>query len=155
MKNRAVWGAFFGMLLLATVARGQQAPDELFQTMSRLDRQLFDAYNQCDLKTFRSLLADDIEFYHDKTGLMVGGDKVTEAIKQNICGKVSRELVPGTLEVYPIANYGAVEIGVHRFHHPGNNDDDVGEAKFINLWQNKDGAWKVTRVLSIDHHAAK
>ncbi len=154
MKNRAVWGAFFGMLLLATVARGQQAPDELFQTMSRLDKQLFDAYNQCDLKTFRSLLADDIEFYHDKTGLMVGGDKVTEAIKQNICGKVSRELVPGTLEVYPIANYGAVEIGVHRFHHPG-DDGNVGEAKFINLWQNKDGAWKVTRVLSIDHHAAK
>lgn len=155
MKNRAVWGAFFGMLLLATVARGQQAPDDLSQTISRLDKQLFDAYNHCDLKTFRSLLDDNIEFYHDKTGLMIGGDAVTEAVKQNICGKVTRELVPGSLEVYPINNYGAVEIGVHRFHHPGGADDDVGEAKFIHLWQNKDGVWKVTRVLSIDHHPAK
>jgi len=77
---------------------------------------------------------------------------VVDAVKNNICGKVTRELVLGTLEVYPMANYGAVEIGVHRFHHPG-NADDVGEAKFIHLWQNKDGVWKVTRVISFDHHA--
>jgi len=50
--------------------------------------------------------------------------------------------------------YGAVEIGVHRFHHPGEQDQDVvGEAKFIMLWQNKDGAWKITRVISYDHFA--
>jgi hypothetical protein len=64
---------------------------------------------------------------------------------------VRRELVPGTLEVYPIANYGAVEIGVHRFLHPG-NIKDVGEAKFILLWQRNDGVWKVSRVISFDHH---
>jgi hypothetical protein len=29
----------------------------------------------------------------------------------------------------------------------------VGEAKFIHLWQkDKDGGWKVTRVISFDHH---
>jgi hypothetical protein len=78
-----------------------------------------------------------------------------DAVKKNICGKVTRELVPGTLEVYPIANYGAVEIGIHRFHHPGaGNENNVGEAKFIHLWQNKDGVWKVTRVISFDHHSA-
>jgi hypothetical protein len=57
--------------------------------------------------------------------------------------------------VYPIATYGAVEIGVHRFHHPGHEDTEgVGEAKFIQLWQQKDGAWKLTRVISFDHHGA-
>jgi hypothetical protein len=69
---------------------------------------------------------------------------------------VTRELVPGTLEVYPIADYGAVEIGVHRFHHPGHETtESVGEAKFIQLWQKekKDGSWKLTRVISFDHHA--
>jgi hypothetical protein len=131
------------------------APDPLFQTISSLDTQLFDAYNHCDLEKFRSLLADDIEFYHDLGGLMVGGANVTDAVKQNICGKVTRELVPGTLEVYPIKDYGAVEIGVHRFHHPGHDDTEgVGEAKFVHVWQNKNGTWKVTRVLSMDHHAA-
>jgi hypothetical protein len=75
------------------------------------------------------------------------------------------DLVPGTLEVYPIAHFGpvtslwrrhfgAVEIGVHRFHHPGHEDTEpVGEAKFIHLWQNQDGAWKLTRIISFDHHA--
>ena len=29
----------------------------------------------------------------------------------------------------------------------------VGEGKFIHLWQYKDGAWKITRVISYDHHA--
>jgi ketosteroid isomerase-like protein len=129
--------------------------DALFATIQSLDTRLFDAYNHCDLTTFGSLLAEDLEFYHDKTGLMRGRQAVVDAVKNNICGKVTRELVPGTLEVYPIANYGAVEIGVHRFHHPGDKGTEgVGEAKFIHLWQETDGTWKVTRVISFDHHGA-
>jgi hypothetical protein len=81
-----------------------------------------------------------------------GRQALVDGIKNNICGKVTRELVPGTLQVDPIANYGAVEIGVHRFHHLG-HDDEVGEAQFIMLWQNKDGAWQITRVISFDHHS--
>jgi hypothetical protein len=51
--------------------------------------------------------------------------------------------------------YGAVEMGVHRFHHPGHEETEgVGEGKSIHLWQCKDGAWKITRVISYDHHAA-
>jgi hypothetical protein len=82
-----------------------------------------------------SMVAEDLEFYHDKTGLALGRQNLLDAIKNNICGKVTRELVPDTLEIYPIAKYGAVEIGVHRFHHPG-QPDNVGEAKFVMLWQN-------------------
>ena len=130
---------------------GCAAPDPLFQTIQSLDAKLFDAYNHCDLEKFGSLLADDLEFYHDKGGLSVGRQATVEGVKNNICGKVTRELVPGTLEVYPIANYGAVEIGVHRFHHP-QDSGNVGEAKFIHLWQNKEGVWKITRVISFDHH---
>jgi hypothetical protein len=29
----------------------------------------------------------------------------------------------------------------------------VGEAKFIHLWQFKNGDWKITRVISYDHHS--
>lgn len=51
--------------------------------------------------------------------------------------------------------YGAVEMGVHRFHDPGHDDTEgVGEAQFIHLWQYKDGAWKITRVINYDQHAA-
>jgi hypothetical protein len=125
--------------------------DPLFKTVQGLDSKLFDAYNHCDLVTLGAMVADDLEFYHDKTGLSVGKDPFIAAIKQNICGKVERSLVPGSLEVYPLNGYGAVEIGVHRFSHPGHPEEGTGEAKFVTLWQNKNGSWKVTRAISYDH----
>jgi len=131
---------------------GAQASDELVKTITRLDAELFDAYNRCDLDKFGSFLSDDLEFYHDQGGLAVGKQKTIDGVKNNICGKVRRELVAGTMEVYPIHEYGAVEIGVHRFYHPGQQRDSPGEAKFIHIWQLKDGVWKVTRVISVDHH---
>jgi uncharacterized protein (TIGR02246 family) len=130
--------------------------DPLFKTIQSLDSQLFDAYNRCDLEKLGSFFTDDLEFYHDKTGLSRGRQALVEGVKNNICGKVTRELVAGSLEVYPIANYGAVEIGIHRFHHPGHETtDSIGEAKFVHLWQDKDGAWRITRVISFDHETVK
>jgi uncharacterized protein (TIGR02246 family) len=132
-----------------------QSQPELDKAIASLDSALFDAYNRCDLEKFSSFFVDDVEFYHDQGGVTLGKQKLTESIKNNICGKVTRELVPGTLQVHYMKGYGAVEIGVHRFHHPGHEDTEgVGEASFIHLWQYKDGAWKITRVISYDHHAA-
>jgi len=128
------------------------ASDPLYKTVSGLDTALFDAYNHCDLTKMGSMVAEDLEFYHDQTGLSVGRQSLIDGVKNNICGKVQRELV-GTLEVYPLKGYGAVEIGVHRFTHPG-DPGNVGEAKFVQLWQLKDGSWKLTRVISFDHNAA-
>jgi hypothetical protein len=142
-----------GLVLSGARAQSDVAPNDLFKTIEALDTRLFDAYNHCDLTTISSLVAEDLEFYHDKTGLARGRQALVEGIRNNICGKVTRELVPGTLQVDAIAGYGAVEIGVHRFHHPG-HAEDVGEAQFVTLWQNKDGAWQITRVISFDHHSA-
>ncbi|MGD0648971.1 MAG: nuclear transport factor 2 family protein [Acidobacteriaceae bacterium] len=134
----------------APVPAAEQA--ELTQTVMTLDTKLFDAYNRCDLKTLGAMVSDDLEFYHDQTGLMVGKAPFLQAIQNNICGKVQRTLVPGSLEVYRLKGYGAVEIGVHRFHHPG-DPGPGGEAKFVQVWQNKEGVWKVTRVISYDHES--
>ncbi len=130
-----------------------KSQEELTRAITALDKQLFDAYNTCNIEKLGTLVTDDLEFYHDKTGLAVGKQPFLDAIKKNICGKVTRELVQGSLEVYPLHGYGAVEIGLHRFRHPG--DSDVGEAKFVQLWQYKDGAWKISRVISYDHGAAR
>jgi ketosteroid isomerase-like protein len=129
------------------------AKDALFQTIASLDAALFEAFNRCDLEKFGALLADDLEFYHDLDGLSRTRQSAVESLRKHICGKVRRELVPGTLEVHPIAGYGAVQLGVHRFQHPGTTDDTPGEAKFVHVWANKDGAWKLARVISYDHHA--
>ncbi len=132
-----------------------QNQEELERVGAALDAALFDAYNHCDLDKFASFFVDDVEFYHDQGGVTLGKVALTESVKKNICGKVTRELVPGTLKIYPMKDYGFVEMGVHRFHHPGHDDTEgVGEGQFVHLWRYKDGAWKVTRVISYDHHAA-
>jgi hypothetical protein len=128
---------------------------ELDKAIAQLDTELFDAYNHCDLKKFDSLLADDVEFYHDQGGVTLGHEKLTESIKNNICtGDTQRVLVPGTLKIYYMKGYGAIEMGVHRFLHPKTAPTNgTGEASFVHLWRYKDGAWKVTRALSYDHHS--
>jgi ketosteroid isomerase-like protein len=132
-----------------------QSQTELDKAIAALDSAFFDAYNRCDLEKFASFIAENVEFYHDFGGVTLGRAALTDSVKKNICGRVTRELVPGTLQTYYMKGYGAVEMGVHRFHHPGHEDTEpVGEGKFIHLWQYKDGAWKITRVISYDHHAA-
>jgi ketosteroid isomerase-like protein len=129
-------------------------PDRLFETVAALDEKLFTAYNHCDLATMSSLVADDLEFYHDKTGLSTGKKVFLDAIRDNICGKTQRELISGSMEVHRLDHYGAVEIGRHRFVHPGHEEIGVGEAKFITVWRFQDGTWQMTRAISYDHGAA-
>lgn len=123
---------------------------ELTDTIKRLDAELFGAYNNCDLEKFGSFFPEHLEFYHDQTG---GGpmtrEQLVTAIKQNICGKVHRDVV--SIEVFPMKNYGAFETGVHRFSHPG-IDTDQGDAKFAQLWKYEGGRWWMTVVISYDHN---
>ncbi len=131
-----------------------QNQDDLNKAVVSLDAALFDAYNRCDLLKFASFLDEHVEFYHDQGGVTLGRDALTETVKKNICGTTTRELVPGTLQVYYMKGYGAIEMGVHRFHHPGHPEIADGEGRFVHLWHYSDGAWKITRVLSYDHHSA-
>ena len=68
-----------------------------------------------------------------------------------------RELVPGTLEVFPLANFGAIQTGIHRFYilEPGQPERSGDIAKFIHVWKKSDDKWKLARVLSYDHKPAK
>ena len=157
----SVFALLLGVLLNAP-AVAQSVPtldkiqnqEELNKAIGALDAALFDAYNKCDLAKFGSFIDENVEFYHDQGGVTLGRAALVEAVKKNICGQVTRELLPNTLQVYPMKGYGAIEMGVHLFHHPGHPENGDGEGKFVHLWQYKDGAWKVTRVLSYDHHAA-
>lgn len=134
-------------------ARGPAHSGPLFDELARMDKELFDAaFVTCDQEKFHSLFTEDAEFYHDRTGAAYG-----EAVRTlKGCPRddgVTRMLVPGSLEVYPINSYGAVQIGRHLFAREGEQGSEA--AKFVHLWQKKDGAWRLARVLSFDHRPAK
>ena len=122
----------------------------LYNNIVHMDSVLFGAYNVCNLPTMADCFSEDIEFYHDKGGLMTNKDSIMAATKKYICGKVTRVLVPGSIEVYPIANYGAIEMGQHYFinnQEPKPDHPSVG--KFVHTWKNEDGKWRLTRVISL------
>jgi CubicO group peptidase (beta-lactamase class C family) len=121
---------------------------ELHDEIVKQDSIFFNAYNNCDLETQRSFLADTLEFYHDRSGLSTSKEQVMESTQRYICGKVKRELVEGSVEVYPIHNYGAVEIGYHRFHNLAENSVSR-PGKFITIWQKKGNGWQITRIISL------
>jgi hypothetical protein len=121
---------------------------ELYDTIVHMDSVWEDSYNNCKPDLQEQLISDDLEFYHDRSGVMTSKKALIEALKNNICGKVTRELLKGSIEVYPIKNYGAVEMGYHRFH----SKNDTGTphyARFIHIWRHENGQWKITRVVSL------
>lgn len=128
------------------VASAQNSP--LYDSIERMDSIWEDSYNHCKLDVQEKIISDDLEFYHDLGGLLTSKTKLIDALKNNICGKVHRELKKGSLEVYPIAGYGAVEMGLHRFHNLVENSTS-GYAKFVHIWQYNNGEWRLTRVISL------
>jgi hypothetical protein len=151
---------FFGLLMLfVTSAEAVDADDgsadaALTEEVTALDSSLFDAYNRCDLRTFGSYLDDRVELYHDRNGAAFGRADVVDAIADAACGTMRRELVAGSLEVYPIHDYGAVEAGLNRFYKTSAGEArPVSEARFLIIWHFNDGTWKATRVITYDHQA--
>ena len=121
----------------------------LYDHIAAMDREFFEAYNNCDLKKQAFLYSENIEFFHDKGGLITSKEELLEGTRKNICGKVTRELVANSIEVYPIKNYGAVEIGFHKFHNNQEPDAPSNPSKFIIIWKNENDSWKIAKVVSL------
>ncbi len=129
---------------------GQVAQDsELFKTISDLDQQYFDAYNTCDLKTQATLYAEDITFYHDKGGVSTVKQDILNSIEKNICNKVTRTLVPGSMEVHEIKDFGAVAMGLHSFYNNQEPNAPSKPNKFIMIWRQVDTRWEIAEVISL------
>lgn len=125
---------------------------ELYNAIARMDSLLFDAFNTQNLDRLKTLFTDDLEFYQDNEGLASYSQTIKDfkaMFEQS--NKLRRELVKGSLEVYPIKDYGAIEIGVHRFCHMENGRDECGTFKFLHVWQKKADGWKISRVISYGH----
>ncbi len=133
---------------------GQRTPEaqRLYDEIARMDAAMFDAFNAQDIDTLMALFSSDLEFYHDKGGLQ-SYSEVTAGFQRLFAQKngLRRDLVKGSLEVYPIKGYGAIEVGEHRFCHSEAGQPDCGTFKFLHVWKENGGKWQVTRVVSYGH----
>ncbi len=157
LSHSVIKYAAVGIVVMLTAFSVSHAEDQqLFETLANLDQRLFGYFNTCQLEKQKALLAEDIEFYHDKGGLTVSRLELLKSSYErcaNTATKLRRELIKGSLEVYPVKGYGAIQKGTHRFYltEAAQQEVLVEIAQFTHVWQQSDDGWKITRVLSYDH----
>jgi hypothetical protein len=160
MKNKILFiASLLPCLLQAQVAD----TTELFRTLQARDSLLFKVgFNTCDIRQFELLVSEDFEFYHDQSGITPSKEAFLEVTRNGLCKldyQPLRELVPGTLRVFPLKNngklYGAIQSGEHRFlaKYPEKEAYETSAARFTHIWLLENGEWKLSRVLSFDHHS--
>ena len=114
------------------------------------DEVFFTAFNTCDLAALQRLVSPDLEFFHDLAGTSRTREKFLASVKENVCGKFTRALLPGTLEVWPLGKEGAIYSGSHRFCHAAKTGCQ-GEGRFLHVLEERDGRLLLLRVVSYDH----
>jgi hypothetical protein len=147
------------ILLLITISNcnaQDESNSDVFTTLKVKDSLLFEVgFNQCNLKQMEKLVVDDIEFYHDRDGITKSKTHFINSVKENLCfsGKnvIKRVLDNASLEVFPLYKgdklYGALQTGIHSF-------GDT-KANFSHIWLIENNDWKISKVISYNHHKEK
>ena len=113
----------------------------LYGEIALQDSMMFAAFNEHNTAKLMSFFSPGLEFYHDKGGL-TGYEQTAKnfetLFENNKTTGMRRDLVKGSLEVYPIKDFGAVETCLHRFCHTENGKADCGTFKNIMVCMAKD-----------------
>ena len=129
----------------------------LHDTIAALDHGMFDSFNHCSdpaqFEKHAGYFDPAVEFYHDNGGVTWTREAMLANTRKHVCGNYTRQLLPGTLEVFPIKDFGAIARGQHQFCDLKGEHCD-GLADFVIIWRLRDGQWQATRVLSYAHRAA-
>ena len=159
MRNTKLCLAMFMMVILSSFLKNTAAQtyqyqphdQKLYDTIVHLDSVFFAYYNTCDanLDKHSAFYADTLEFYHDNGGLSTSKQQVVEGIRKNVCGKVTRELIPGSIEVYWIPGFGAIEMGIHQFRNKEEPNAAPHPSRFMIFWQYRNQEFKITKVVSL------
>lgn len=100
------------MPLTQATAATPDSQDQLSTLIAQLDNEVFDAFNRCSdpaqLQKHAGYFDANVEFYHDTGGVTWTRDDMLANTKKYVCGNFTRELVPGTLKVTPIKDFGAI-----------------------------------------------
>lgn len=158
--RRTVLIALAVVAAYATTAAVQaRAPESgadgaLFDEVAALDAAVFDAFNHCDapgqIEKHEAFFDPAVEFYHDNGGVTWTREAMIANTRKNVCGHFRRQLIPGSLRVYPVKDFGAIEIGSHEFCQFESTTCE-GLADFTIVWRRQGDAWQITRVLSYGH----
>ena len=139
--------------------------EALTKAIAARDAELFALFfTGCDPARLRTMLAPDVEFYHDKGGFIFRNAEAMVADYAKECAarakpdawRSRRVLVAATLHVDPVPSYGAIEDGEHYFYERKGDGPEkrVGYGRFTMVWTLAPDGWRLSRILSFDHRPA-
>ncbi len=156
-------------------------PEATEQIAERDAAMFYAAFEGCDASVVEGTLAEDFRMLHDLGGLVASNRDQFVAMMAEQCAarepgganegyKNRRLLVPGSVTVTPLGDWGMLQRGYHTFHElrmrpPGAYGEgdpggptwvQTGGAYFINVWQwnAERGLFEMQETLSVDHGAA-
>lgn len=163
MNNQSTFSHMTNIILLFMLFLSKQVTaqtnsevlkmDLLKAEIIKMDSLLFDvAFNQCDTILFKKIIADDIEFYDDRSGLNTSKTNEIKSLvsKCVMSKKLIRKLNYCTID--KLGDFGAVQLGEHTFYFDGK---PTGTGKFVHIWERKDKDWKLKRIVSYEHRPIK
>lgn len=138
--------------LSAQVVKPKPTFPELTAEITKMDSLLFSAYNNRDLEKMKPFFSPALELYQDNDGVK-GFDQVMQGFKSLLSRDyvLHRELVKGSMEVYPIKGFGAIQTGSHQFCHVENGQLECATFKFLNIWEKTAAGWQIKRLVTYDH----
>ena len=140
------------LVLAGSMTPAHAEDTALYDTILAMDAKMFDAFNNRDIETTADVFSRELEFFHD-TGGVTNYDQAMENSRRLFDANTGlrRELIQDSMTVYPIPNYGAIQVGKHRFCHPANGEMDCGVFEFMHIWKQEGDTWRITKVVSYGH----
>ena len=152
----------FLLCLLVSLLSAQLLNERVQEQIKDADSILFqEGFNNCRTDLLPPIIAKDLEFYHDQSGLTAGRENFINGIENNICQleeyRPLRKLVDSSQVIDLLYSngeiYAAIQSGTHEFYAIEEEKPPylTSTAKFTHLWIRQDSNWILKRVLSYDH----
>ena len=145
--------------LVSPAGANANADADAEAAVRRADDAYWAAYNRADPVAMNAFLADDVEFYHDRGGTLIGKPALAAANDgmATSAHKLRREALAGTVKFAPMRKddvpYAYLSSGEHRFIVVPKDAPEfvAGNALFTQLWVLRDKQWKLSRIFSYEH----
>jgi ketosteroid isomerase-like protein len=160
-----MWKALILTLSLASQAtspdaRPTSSHDAQQASVLAADTAFWDGFNHCDPAVMGRYFTEDVEFFHDQTGLTKSRAAVVRSLLQGPCGTpglhIRRQAVADGRRFSVVPAFGAVLAGDHVFYARQGDGPEVPAtlARFTTVWKLEPTGWKMARVVSYDHRPA-
>ncbi len=147
-----IFSLIYSNQLQAQAIKKSNTSNTLQFEIAGMDSLLFVAFNNRDLDKMKTFFSTELELYQDNDGVK-NYVQTIEGFKSLFSRDyiLRREFIKGSLEVFPIKDFGAIQTGKHQFCHVENGKMECAIFKFLHIWEKTGEGWKIKRLITYDH----